>query len=83
MSKDTTQFVGMRLREVKSLVPLVRVTQAGKVRFTGTADYKKDRLNVVLGAENLEFTKVQRDDMVVEKVVGSMDEGIVCSARWG
>lgn len=87
MDRNSNEYVGKTLREVKQLTGDVRVMGAGNVSFMGTCDYRPARLNVKLGEENLKFVtnSVEIDGVAhdFQEVDGSMDDGIIVEAWWG
>lgn len=88
MKKDVTKFIGKTLKEVKKIYPDVRVAAAGNVQFALTCDWVENRLNVVLGKENLQFgsqtATIGNETIVFETVdEDTLDNGIVISAHFG
>lgn len=84
MNKDPKIFIGKTLKEVRESHPDVRVARAGNVRFVLSADFVEDRLNVILGKENLLFSVVGTKKISFEQVDEStLDNGIVVSAHFG
>lgn len=87
MEIDKTKYIGKTLAEVKKLHKVVRVVSAGPVSFFGTADYRKDRLNVRLSEENLKFGietfTIGEETFDEPTVEGEMDDGIVVDCHFG
>lgn len=86
-NRDTSQFIGKTLAEVRTMHERVRVTRVGSVPYVVTCDHRIDRLNVRLSEEGLTFEEVTREvagrTFTAKKVVGGYEHGIVAEAYWG